>query len=310
MIKRVEKKKEKNLIVSINKYCVNKTGAELVAQGWSNVIVELDWLLGWVGNGYGWCATHFVNRHRKAENSAGSNLVVLDFDGDAQLDAFWATTTAKEWCLATYTSASHTDTEHRFRALFRLEKQLDTIAQHRGAYWLIVNRLLADLGLESLKDNCGQKPERLWYGNNALQTQVNEDAMVPAFLLEDIDYEEPTDFEATDVSPTDIQRCKWLLQEFLRPSDDDEYESYYVPVMAACAGVGSVLFDDWVEWVLKGHHGEKNENIQPFKWRGLGNYSGHTTLYSLAKKQDPNWTQRLPITLRFGAAGGAVGYRD
>ena len=63
--------------------------------------------------------------------------------------------------------------------------------------------------------------------------------------------------------------------------------------MAACAGVGGVLFDDWVEWVLRGHHGHKEENIRPFKWKGLGKYAGHTKLYSLAKKQDPNWTKRF-----------------
>ena len=28
------------------------------------------------------------------------------------------------------------------------------------------------------------------------------------------------------------------LSNFLRPSEDGEYESYYVPVMAACAGIG------------------------------------------------------------------------
>ena len=55
-----------------------------------------------------------------------------------------------------------------------------------------------------------------------------------------------------------------------RPSEDGEYEDYYLPVMAACAGVGKALFDDWVDWVLRGHHGEKPENIKPFKWRGLG----------------------------------------
>ena len=80
--------------------------------------------------------------------------------------------------------------------------------------------------------------------------------------------------------------------------------------MASCAGIGEVIFDDWVEWVLRGHHGQKQENTRPFKWRGLGNYSGHTTLYSLAKKQDPNWTSALPSDLRFGAAGSAVGYSE
>ena len=110
----------------------------------------------------------FTRPSSRADNAAGSNVVVIDFDGDTNLDAFWATTTANEWCLATYTSASHTEKEHRFRALFALGKDLDTTAQHRGAYWLIVNRLLADLGLDELKDNCGQKPERLWYGKYRL----------------------------------------------------------------------------------------------------------------------------------------------
>ena len=142
-------------------------------------------------SGYGWCATHFIEKHRKADNAAGSNLVVIDFDGDTSLQKFWATTTASEWCLATYTSASHTDGEHRFRALFPLEKDLETTAQHRGAYWLIVNRLLAELDIKELKDNCGQKPERLWYGNQDAEVKINEGAEVPDFLLDDIDYDEP-----------------------------------------------------------------------------------------------------------------------
>ena len=80
--------------------------------------------------------------------------------------------------------------------------------------------------------------------------------------------------------------------------------------MSACAAVGEVLFDDWVDWVLEGHHGEKQENTMRFKWRGLGNYSGPAKLYSLAKKQDPFWTSKLPSHLRFGAVGTAVGYTE
>ena len=182
--------------------------------------------MNWVAAGYGWCATHFHERHRKSDNAAGSNLIVIDFDGDTTLDKFWDTTTAKEWCIATYTSASHSDREHRFRALFPLEKDLETTSQHRGAYWLIVNRLLADLGIDELKDNCGQKPERLWYGSSNTTSRLNDGALVPAFLLDDIDYEESTDFIPSSCEEIDVKRCQWLLREFLRPSDDDEYESY------------------------------------------------------------------------------------
>ena len=296
------------LKIAVNKQCKNKQTQP--AYDWQNIYESLAWLQGWVSAGYGWVATHFIDRHRKADNAFGSNLVVIDIDGDTTLDAFWATDTAKTWCVATYTSSSHTETEHRFRALFPLAVELKSTSQHRGAYWLIVNRLLADLGIESLADNCGQKPERLWYGNTNAVWQVNADALVPDFLLEDIDYEEATDFVASEVTDIDIKRCRWLLDNFLRPSEDGEYESYYVPVMAACAGVGGDLFDNWVDWVLRGHHGEKDENIKPFKWRGLGKHSGPAKLYSLAKKQDSNWSSRLPPELRFGAVGSAVGYTE
>ena len=36
----------------------------------------------------------------------------------------------------------------------------------------------------------------------------------------------------------------------------------------------------------------------------------YTTLYSYAKRQDPYWTRKLPESLRFGAAGTAVGYSE
>ena len=298
------------LKLAVHKSCKNKANPQKVAKGWSNIYEDITWLLGWVKAGYGWTATHFADRHRKAENACGSNLIVIDFDGDTTLEAFWDTQTAKDWCIATYTSSSHTVVEHRFRALFPLETELKTAGQHKGAYWLIVNRLLQELGLDELKDNCGQKPERLWYGNTKAEVKLNEPACVPAFLLNDIEYEETSNFIQSDVTDVDIRRCQWLLKNFLRTSEDGEYESYFVPVMAACAGVGEAIFDDWVDWVLRGHHGEKPENIQPFKWRGLGRFGGHTTLYGMAKRQDYSWTSQLPEDLRFGAVGTAVGYTE
>ena len=53
--------------------------------------------------------------------------------------------------------------------------ELQSPAQHKGAYWLIVDRLLAELSLEQLADNCGQKAERLWYGNTGTEVQINKE---------------------------------------------------------------------------------------------------------------------------------------
>ena len=298
------------LRIAVNKGCFNKENVTDTASGWLNINESLEWLQGWVSAGYGWCATHFVDRYRRGDNARGSNLVVVDIDGDTTIEQFLACPTVQLWCAAVYTSSSHTEQEHRFRALFPLEIELETTRQHKGAYWLIADRLCAELGIEKLADNCGQKPERLWYGNSNTQFQIFPDRFVPKFLLDDIDYDDGPEFVASDISQKDVERCQWLLREFLRPSEDGEYEEYYVPVMAACAGIGQAVFDDWVEWVLRGHHGEKDENVQAFKWRGLGKYGGHTKLYSLAKKQNASWTSFLPDHLRFGAVGTAVGYTE
>ena len=106
------------LRIAVHKKCKNKTNQP--ARDWQNIEESLEWLLGWVKNGYGWTATHFYDRHRKADNASGSNMVVIDFDGDTTLARFWQTDTARQWCAATYTSSSHSEQEHRFRALFPL----------------------------------------------------------------------------------------------------------------------------------------------------------------------------------------------
>ena len=200
------------LRIAVHKTCKNKQSKP--ARDWQNILEDIDWLLGWVQNGYGWCATHFKARHRKADNSAGSNMVVIDFDGDTTLARFWSTDTARQWCAATYTSASHTESEHRFRALFPLSKELPSTAEHKGAYWLIVNRLLAELQLNELADNCGQKPERLWFGNTNADIQKNvEFEPVPEFLLNDIAYDESSNFVSSDVTEVDVQRCQWFARK-------------------------------------------------------------------------------------------------
>ena len=77
--------------------------------------------------------------------------------------------------------------------MFPLERELQTtVSEHRGAYWLDCQpSCLLTLDLTGLKDNCGQKPERLWYGNTAADFTFNKEVTaVPQFLLEDIGYDE------------------------------------------------------------------------------------------------------------------------
>lgn len=307
------------LKLSLNDNCVDKTDPHKLAKGWKPVEEDVDYLMKWVGKGWGWCATHFAGAHRKEANALCSNLIAVDVDGDCTLDDFWATQTAKDWCLCTYTSASHSDEEHRFRALFPLGRELvfptytnrdgdevANVAEHIGAYWLIVNRLLGELGLERLKDNSGEKPERLWYGSRKREVRKNPDATpVPEVLLENIgDEHDITELESRDVSPEDVERCKWVLT-WLAPSEDSDdnpdrdYNNYFVKVMAACASMGADMWDAWEAWAKKGHHARKEGNLKRFKWKTMGK-SGPGALYALAKKQrGTNWTDGLEPRLRF-----------
>ena len=157
------------------------------------------------------------------------------------------------WCAATYTSSSHTEEEHRFRAIFPLSMELADPAQHRGAYWLIVNRLLADLVTRATE-------RQLWSESLSVSGMATpklssiqwRSKPVPQFLLEDIDYDEENFVTFWRWGHWDrCKRCQWLLQEFLRPSEDGEYEDYYVPVMAACAGVGEYCLTTGLTGYLK-----------------------------------------------------------
>ena len=81
--------------------------------------------------------------------------------------------------------------------------------------------------------------------------------------------------------------------------------------MAACAGVGQVIFDDWVDWVLRGHGMVK-------KLRTFNHLNGEVsvtmpdTLHCtrLLKSKTLTGLNFLPSELRFGAVGSAAGYTE
>ncbi len=291
------------LKVTLNRKGHNKANVRLLSTGWDNQFIHPRELAAWIGQGFAWAGTHFASGKRAEANARGSNVIVFDFDGELQLADFWATDTAKQWCCLTYTSASSTPDVNRFRALFPLAgTPLTTSWEHKAMYHHIAFKLATELGIE-FKDDCGQKPERLWYGNDTAEVLSNEDGCVPADEVASVDIPPEPAFEcgtAEGITDVDVSRCQWLLRNFINPSEDGEYNEVYVPVLAACAAIGDPVVDAWIDWVSRGHHGDKPENMDPkLKWSGLGQRSGPTALYAMAKRQDPNWTQALPARLQY-----------
>ena len=291
--------------VSVNARGKNKQDPARLAYGWKNKWLEPWELMAWVKQGYAWAGTHFSEGKRSAKTASGSNAIVFDFDGELSLEDFWSTDIAQNWCCLSYTSASHTEEVNRFRAIFLLEGlPLEDAWTHRCIYQWLELELSKELKQE-FKDDCGQKPERLWYGNDAALTRHNEDARIPASVVAAVEIPPEPVFsrgvsDTSGITDVDIRRCIWLLENFIAPSEDGEYNEIYVPVTAACAALGSQVENAWVNWVAAGHHGTKQSNMDAsLKWAGLGDHSGPSSLYAIAKRQDSNWTRALPPELRF-----------
>ena len=291
--------------LSVNAKGKNKQDPARLTYGWKQKWMEPWELAAWVKQGYAWAATFFIEGKRSAKTASGSNAIVFDFDGELSLERFWETKIAQDWCCLTYTSASHTEEVNRFRAVFLLEGlPLDSSWQHKCIYQWIELELSKELKQE-FKDDFGQKPERLWYGNDAAIIKQNEGAYVPKSVVDAIEIPAEPVFsrgisDTAGITDLDIRRCIWLLENFIEPSQDGEYNEIYVPVTAACAALGSQVENAWVNWVAAGHHGSKQSNMDAsLKWAGLGERSGPSSLYAIAKRQDPNWTRALPPELRF-----------
>ena len=292
------------LKVSINSRSNNKENPQYLQKGWQNKWLTPTELAKWVQAGKAWAGTHFDEGKRSEANADGSNAIVFDFDGELQLEHFWTSPTAISCCALTYTSASSTDKVNRFRAVFPLGGlPLSTAGEHKAVYKYLANKLSTELGI-TIQDDCGEKPERLWYGNSSAEVKINEDAGVDANIVSSIEPIEEKTYEyssSTDITNLDIDRCIWLLQNFIEPSGDGEYNERYIPITAACAAIGGAMVDVWIDWVSRGHHGEKRENMNPErKWRGLGDRSGPASIYAIAKRQDLDWKKALPKHLWFG----------
>jgi len=280
---------------------LNKQKPQYLSRGWDNRWLTATELCDWISRGKAWAGTHFADGHRTQDNASGSNCIVFDFDGELQLVDFWATTTAQQWCCLTYTSFSSTAEVNRFRAVFPLAGiPLTSAHEHKAVYRFIADKLSNELGI-TFKDDCGEKPERLWYGNTHSETHLNDGAVVPASVVQAIEIPpEPTYEYTSETTDLDVLRCQWLLAHFIPPSEDGEYNDVYVRVTAACASIGEVMVQAWQEWVSRGHHGDTPSNLDPQrKWRGLGQRSGPSSLYAMAKRIDLNWRRALPPELRY-----------
>ena len=113
---------------SYNERLINKNSrkdTDAFANGWVHVTGTVIILLDVIKSGMAY-SVWFRDGVRKTENFVGSNLVSIDVDGANQIDNAIAHEFSQKHLTALYTTCSHTEQEHRFRLMFRLERVIES----------------------------------------------------------------------------------------------------------------------------------------------------------------------------------------
>jgi len=130
----------------------------------------------------GWCFTSWMKNGSKVNNDGffESNHLPVDIDGTIMLNDFFSNDFAKDYCYGYYTSKSHTEEAHRFRALFRTER--DIVSQKEYSYAI---QGLFGIFNNTLDDKC-KNSGRIWFGsvNAAKWEYFGDDKIIDNETLE------------------------------------------------------------------------------------------------------------------------------
>lgn len=133
-----------------------------LVNGWEPVTGTISILLQAIKAGVAY-SCWFRDGIRKTDNFVGSNIVSIDIDGANQIDNVISHDFSQKHLTALYTTCSHTEQEHRFRLIFRLERVIESSKEYRN--------ILRALQIMYSGDRAAAEPARLFYGNDQAEVQ-------------------------------------------------------------------------------------------------------------------------------------------
>ena len=281
------------------------------ASNWEPRTGELELLKSHVGNGGAFIAAHMNSHHRTSSAFQHSSLAVVDVDYGLSIEEFKAHRLAPFVAWA-YTTCNHGKEGDRFRAIFRLPERIN----NPHLYKAVVSVLIFELGGDkSCKDAC-----RIFYGNSQAEHFIwNPSAKLPSEVISHAQQEARRRIAQESVRVNDydeitLEQARFVIEQVLEPTSDGERDLFIEITIAAKAG-GDALFDAWVDWASRGHHG-KGKNSKQATERFFKQFKGGAvpTLFIKANETDPDWRSRLPDELRssnerpLNQFGSAVGY--
>ncbi|MCZ8157663.1 MAG: hypothetical protein O9264_16210 [Leptospira sp.] len=151
----------KHTLISLNRSFKNKLkdtpGASLTAFS-AKKISNLGFIEH-IQTGYSWSVGIFKNNYRKVDNFIESHLTALDFDKNFTLDEARNNEFFKKNATFIYTSASHSEEQHKFRVIFYFPTPITSTDEY--------NKLYAGLlALFPQADTSARDSARMFYGSS------------------------------------------------------------------------------------------------------------------------------------------------
>ena len=145
--------------IGINTQLIGKphrASGRVHTEGWQNLELTPEEFVKHIKQGHAFSA-HFRESYRKTDNFICSSVIAADVDGTMTIEEALRQPFITEYASFIYTTASHQESEHRFRVVFLLEQAIARSADWADCLFGLAIKLGSDV---SIKDS-----GRLFYGN-------------------------------------------------------------------------------------------------------------------------------------------------
>jgi len=154
----------------------NQKDFSVLTRSFTNEEITPNQLADEINKGFTFCTQH-KNGSRKSSNFICSDFLAVDIDKGLRIEEALSEEFVKSYCTIFYTTASHSDEEHKFRLIFQLEREITTQQEMKLAYKGIIKKFGGD---PSCKDAC-----RMFFGSKGSNPKVYDNTM-PNKILDEI----------------------------------------------------------------------------------------------------------------------------
>ena len=235
------------------------------AMGWVNIEAPYEEVFDLVTTqGFSICA-QLQDGYRKDRNFISHSLVLVDIDTGSSINNIRNHDFYQKYAGGYYATPSHSEEHHRFRLIFRLEKDITSGAELKYLYTGLIRMFHGDY---ACKD-----PSRFFYGNRTTIKEIRKETLPQQVVgslitigqeLDPIDDEKK--FGAIDYTPLSVERRAYFINKLKLVFIG--YEPQWYRVGLAMCGAGFTV-EDFITVTIDGLMNQKDGEACRAKWRAI-----------------------------------------